>query len=465
VVRAFGTGSDPRDPIGDEGGEAPVPPEALVLELRAEDGAPAGTLRYGDLEQPGVVEGYTWCVGDECTSLIADFAFYPPVSEFLVVPPGTPIVVTGDGVADRLRLLSPDDEVVDRGPVDAVPAADGRYVLAVGASWSDGEQTGDASIFFGVQTLSSPEAAPDVLEVDCGYGATRTDSAVVQTRPDGVHVRFVGTDGFNGFEIVGTASSEESSGMGGSFEDGGGLQRMTVPPGRWEIGCATAQRPVDEDSAVSFEVVDPADHYAPVDPTCDGATTSSFTTAIPSSVPDDEMAARVLVGLAPADRVRGAGYGADTFLTGWMYVVDREGEAIAKLTLSEPDGAWGGTFEACPDSGIELATDVLAPAGAPDVLVLRCEGLGPAVHSDVVRLQADGLHVEATNVEHASAVIGVHSNEAAEAMIVPFEEATERFVWAIPPGPVQIGCRVEGQVTGSEPVDHLVEVEVLPADG
>jgi hypothetical protein len=79
--------------------------------------------------------------------------------------------------------------------------------------------------------------------------------------------------------------------------------------------------------------------------------------------------------------------------------------------------------------------------------------------------QADGLHVEATNLEFASAVVGIHSDEAGVLRVVPFEEATFRFVWDFPPGSIQVGCRVDGQVTGSEPVDHLLEVEVLPADG
>jgi hypothetical protein len=100
----------------------------------------------------------------------------------------------------------------------------------------------------------------------------------------------------------------------------------------------------------------------------------------------------------------------------------------------------------------------------PDVLVLRCEGLGPAADSGVVRLQPDGLHVEATNLEFASAVVGIHSDETAATLIVPFEEAIERFVWDIAPGSLQIGCRVEAE-TGSEPADHLIEIEVLPAEG
>jgi hypothetical protein len=85
--------------------------------------------------------------------------------------------------------------------------------------------------------------------------------------------------------------------------------------------------------------------------------------------------------------------------------------------------------------------------------------------SDVVRLQADGLHVEATNLEFASAIVGIHSEEAGELMIVPFEEATESIVWDIPPGSIQIGCRVDPEVTGAEPADHFLDVEVLPAEG
>jgi hypothetical protein len=367
IVRAFGTGPEPQAPA--TGDETPSPePDVLVLELRAQDGAPTGTLRFGDLEQRAIVDEYTWCVGQECTSMIADFVFYPPVNGYLVVPPGTPIHVSGDGAVERLRVLDPDGNEVEGEVGDVVPATDGRYVLAVEGAWSDGEETGSASMWFGVQTLSSPDAAPNVLEVDCSLGLARGDTAVVQTQTDGVHLRFVGTDGSTRFVIVPADDRPDGPLFSEPFQAGRNVFRLGLPPLRWRVACTMDDDPVEpaDDTAFEFEVVDPGGH------------------------------------------------------------------------------------------------DV--PSEVPDALVLRCEGLGPAVDSEVVRLQPDGLHVEATNLEFASAVVGIHSDEAAETMIVPFEEATERFVWDVPPGSLQIGCRAEAE-TGSEPADHLIEIDVLPAEG
>ena len=202
AVRVFGTGSD-----GLVGTPGPGSGERIVIELssgRGDSQAPEATMRYGDLEQDGVVEGYTWCVGDECAGGIADFAFYPPVSEYLVVPPGTPIEFTGDGVVERLRLYL---SAIDEGPVevegDRVPNANATYALEVEATWADeGGEHGESNFFFGVQALSSPSAAPDVLHVDCSAVVARTDTAVVRTQSDGLHVVFEGTDGFDEYGIV-----------------------------------------------------------------------------------------------------------------------------------------------------------------------------------------------------------------------------------------------------------------------
>lgn len=95
VVRAL-TPTEVRDAT-DEG----IPAETLTLELLASDEAPMATLRYGDQAQAGERESYNWCSGDDCVGGIADFVRYPPVWEYVVVPPGTPIRVTGDGTLRR----------------------------------------------------------------------------------------------------------------------------------------------------------------------------------------------------------------------------------------------------------------------------------------------------------------------------------------------------------------------------
>ena len=262
AVRILGTGPDRPPAVATPGEEATAPPiEPLVLELSSADGSPTATLRYGDQERAGVVESSTWCEGDDCTGLIADFAFYPPVSEYLVAPPGTPIEVAGDGTVARLEVMDPDGEPIADARRDAIPNADGRYVLRVEATWERGTTTGSASIFLGVQAIEGPLAAPDVLHVDCGFGAVRTDTAIVRTGPDGLRLVFDDTEGFRGFEIVTPAGSTsgESAAVGGRFGD---ERRATVPlaPGWWEIGCVRGQESIEAgDATVAFEVVDPSD--------------------------------------------------------------------------------------------------------------------------------------------------------------------------------------------------------------
>lgn len=473
VVRGFGTGTERPDPA--QTSDAAQAEPVLVLELRSGDDAPEGSLRYGDAEQHGVVEGYSWCVGEECTSMIADFAFYPPASEYLVVPLGTTIEVTGDGALERLRFTDPNGEYVAGGASETVPDVDGQYQVGVEASWSIGEETGDAMMWFGVQVLSSPEAAPDVLRVDCGYGVARSDSAVVRTQADGLHLIFRGTDGFRHFEIVtpeGTPSAE-ISGIGGGFEAEADSV-SPVSPGRWEVGCASRNGPVVAgDQTVAFELVDPDDHYAPAGVECRSLAAQEFASGIATTVPHGDAAAQLLTGLAPEDRLRGAGYDAESWALGPTYVVDRGGEAVAQLVLIAPETMWIGTFVACPGSGIALTEAATSPLpeepAVPDVLVLRCEGLGPAVDADTVRLQPDGLHIEATNVADATVVALDPEDGTVEALVFPFETATEAIVADVPPGPLWVGCRVpdeQGEIAGgpSEIPDAYVLVTVLPTD-
>lgn len=439
--------------------------QPLVLNLRSQNDGPVGILLYDDALQFGVVEGSTWCVGEECSSMTADFAFFPPVNDFLLVPPGTPIEVTGTGTVDELRALDPDGGILVEGIIQSLPDADGRYVLGVGATWSEGDQTGTAAMFFGVQVVSSIDDAPDVLHVDCSAGVARTDSAIVRALTDGVHFEFTGTEGFTEFGII-----HFSSGMGGSLV-GDGPQVMPVPPGPWEVGCGTGERPVElglGELTAAFEVVDPGDHYAPIDIGCFDRTAREFTSRIPGDVPAAEAAGRLLDGLGPGDRLPEAGYHSEAVgLPFVAFVVIRGQEAVARITL-QAGTTWRGTFESCRDSGITLSESETEPASVPDLLVLRCEGFGPAAESDTVRLQPDGLHLEVTNVADATVVALVPGSEP-DQIVFPFTQVTERYIVDVPEGPLWIGCRIpdeQGNIDGgpSEVPDAYVRVMVLQSD-
>jgi hypothetical protein len=476
AVRVFGTGSD-----GVVGTSGPVgSDERIVIDLSAGRGnsqAPEATMRYGDREQHGVAESYTWCVGDQCAGGIADFAFYPPVGEFVVVPPGTPIEFTGDGTAASLHITDPDGEPIAGVSGRAVPDANGQYVLEVRATWADegGGEHGESNFFFGVQALSSPSAAPDVLHVDCSAFVVRADTSVVRTQSDGLHVVFEGTDGFDEYGIVtpeGTPS-EDTFGVGGSFpfESQHGVP---VDPGVWEIGCGSPDRPVEAgELAAPFELVDPDDHWASFELKCAEPGEVSFTSGIPNSVTHEDAAAQLVAGLGSEDRLRGAGYGAEGYKLGIAYVVERAGESVARLVLTGGPDSWRGTFAACPESGIALTEAAASPSAAPEfpnVLVMRCEGLGPAVDADTVQLQPDGLHIEATNVADAVVIAIDPEDGTIEAIVHPFETVTERLVVDVPAGQLWIGCRVlneQGEVEGGpeDVPEAYVSVTVLPAEG
>jgi hypothetical protein len=484
AVRVFGTGSEDR--VAGTSGPAGSN-ERLVIELtsgRGDAQAPDATMRYGDQVQHGVWEGYTWCTMDEsgqeqCAGGIADFAFYPPVSEYLVVPPGTPIEFVGDGTVDTLDVTDPSGEPIAGAGSMAVPDANGRYVLEAGATWppADGEH-GDGNVFFGVQALSSLSAAPDVLHVDCSAVVARTDTAVVRTQSDGLHVVFEGTEGFDVYGIV----TPEGTSPGAMFGVGGPFpfeSRHGVPvdPGAWEIGCGTNDRPVEAgDLTAAFELVDPDDHWASFELGCRFVEEVSLSTSVASSVAPEDAAAHLMAGLDPGDRLRAVGYGAEGSELGIAYVVDHGGVSVARLVLRGGTETWQGTFATCPESGIVLSPDESptsppeVPADVPDVLVLRCEGFGPAADSEYVRLQSDGLHIEATNVADAAAIVVSADDGSIPEDLFPFETATEEFVIGVPAGSYRFGCRVAGQGGEIEGPpggrqEPYVQVIVLPVEG
>ncbi|MEX2421087.1 MAG: hypothetical protein WD670_04645 [Actinomycetota bacterium] len=442
------------------GGEDP----RLVLALVSTNLAPTATLHYGDQTVDVVTEGYEWCEveSDQCAGMVSDFAFYPPVSEYLVVPPGTPIEVTGDGAVGDFRVTDPDDNRVSGATELAVPDMNGLFAFQVTGEFERGQGT----FFFGVQSLDGPASAPDVLSIDCSTGMTRTDTAIVRTQADGLHVVATGTEGFDEFGVF-EPEGTGFFGVGGEFPQDGS-QGWPVDPGQWEIGCFRSEGPVGTgDQTVAFELVDPDDHWAPTQLTCPEGLVEAVetTTTIPSSVPHEEAAAQLLDGLAEGDRIRGAGYDPEQWLRGPIDVVERDGRAVARLVLS-PHETYGAEFAACADSGITLRVDV--GQAVPDVLVLRCEGLGPAIDTPTVRLQPDGLHIEASNIADAT-VVDVRAEGSDTPTLTPFLSVTERFVVDVGPGVVSIGCLVQdegGNVVGGPdefPLAYL-EVTVLPVE-
>ena len=239
-------------------------------------------------EPPPASSGETSITGSECSSYIADFAYYPPVSEFLVVPPGTPIEVVGPATITEMLVTDPNGEPfpATSGIPAALPSDDGMLVYDVHAEWPQG--TGD--FFFGIQTLGDPANAPDVLTLDCTSFVARLDTAVVRTQPDGLHLRIVGDT--NGFAI-GTpgpdGTGEPTSAIGGTDQGS-----VALRPGQWGIKCGKG-------SAIGsllapFELIDPDDHYAPWELTCAAGSGSTFSSSVPTSTPHADVIEQLVTG-------------------------------------------------------------------------------------------------------------------------------------------------------------------------
>lgn len=120
-----------------------------------------------------------------------------------------------------------------------------------------------------------------------------------------------------------------------------------------------------------------------------------------------------------------------------------------------------GAASAAPADTTE-ATDLI-----PDVLVLRCKGARPVLESEVVRLQADGLHVEAATSDAMAAHL-VADDGSTEAFVSAGSEPGT-FVVSVPPGKAWVVACLppdgEGQVAAG-PDDlpaSYARVTVLPA--
>jgi hypothetical protein len=470
--------------------------ETLVLELATSLGQPSATLLYGDERQEGVFESTNWCpngvtVPDaECSSSIADFAFFPPVNAFLVVPPGTPIELTGNGSVAAWQIKgAADGHTVDGSesgetPLAHVPGVDGRYAINVGAHWA----LGDANVWFGVQVLSSESAAPDVLTVDCSLGLAQTDTSVVRTQSNGLAIQVVNDTGSSDLEVQQDdgdtiAIRQPNAHNGAEFVYG-------VAPGSFAIGCG---RNVSRDATVPFELVDPDENYASWDLACGDLPQTSFTSTVPASHPHDLAISELLWGLAPDDRIRGAGYAADMWRLGPTYVVQRNRESVVRVVLGEEGETWSGTFQACDGTGITLSEKIVttggggsgptgsAPSGPtsatgvtavtdtplPSTLVVRCEGLGSAVDSTTVLLQVDGLHIDATNVADAFDVRVEDADGLVPGGEIVFERANERATLDIPSGTYWVGCEngmlIDTRAGHVEAPDSYIQIDVLPS--
>ncbi|MBA3691609.1 MAG: hypothetical protein H0W82_09400 [Actinobacteria bacterium] len=458
--RAFGgtstTGAEP----------TPSPSAApIALDLESNGGNPAATLSSGDASQEGTRGGYSWCGSDgECVSGHVDFATYPPVSEYLPVPAGAAVEVTGDGRLTGVQTVLPNG---DRAPADVrssmdplvSPSVPDRYVWILDAKWENGA----ANYYVGIEVAPPPDQVPDVLHLTCTPDSATLDSSRVRPRSDGFHVVVDASD-----EVVGGAVVNDPSmpfgGLGGPLQDDG-EKVLLVEPGTWHIGCYARGGGVEVGPAAArFEVVDPAGVYTPVALVCDEPTTRLFpVNGTPSSGADgryeptaqtvDESVAAV-PGILATDVVREAGYAdGPGFKGGPLYTVLRNGQAVARLHIPvEVSGSWSVSVDACPGTGIGPDAPPGAAGPTPDTVVVRCIGARAEVSTPIVNAQADGLHLEVENAGGTRAVTVASGWDRQRTLTVAVGDQglTSSVVVPARPGYVRISCRTND---GSDPGD------------
>jgi hypothetical protein len=298
-----------------------------------------------------------------------------------------------------------------------------------------------------------------------------------------VHIAIDASAEVTSADIVRGSSPDEFVGIGADAPQDGS-RAIGIEPGGWGIGCYAGARggvgpdDIHTERVAGFTVVDPEDRYAESNLTC--ADPYSLDRVIDLRAADDppstDSIRDKLTGLMEGDAVREAGYGdAAAFKLGLTYVVQRNGETIARITLGALPGSplTGAAVEACPGAGIDAAK--IVETGGPDtpvpgVAVLRCTTDGTELATPTVQVQADGLHIDATNVARATDIDVAPDGGDGLIGTDAFDGADHReVVLQVPPGPATIACRTpeHGSITGgpAEYPDLFVPIEILDPTG
>ena len=258
-----------------------VNPATLVFQARDE---PAGHLQFGGVLEDGVRGEYQWCDGSDaaCVAGIPEFATYPPVSEFMEIPAGTPLMLESSVPSIKAVFRTMDGDRAtptfeDPANLGSLPTEPGRYALEVHVAL-DGEDGahGSATFWFGVDVPGAETDAPvsDVLRVACSEEETNVLTPVVAAQADGVHV-LAEADGSSvevEFRYLGEAQAPGAFGGDIRTDD---PRPWPIAPGRTEIRCRGTSGPSAE-----FEVVDPNEYWLDGGLECaagDPATTSRHT--------------------------------------------------------------------------------------------------------------------------------------------------------------------------------------------
>jgi hypothetical protein len=393
-----------------------LPPEpgryVLVFEANYPEGV-ARTARLVDLAAPGAVQ-VAANEGGEVGAATASLAIDGEAHDGLLVASkftqsdvsaespqrdaifSDDVYIAVERGTSLVRDTSPDGwlasliPVGDRGgggslSIDPMPAPEttfdvdaGRYVLMVRATWKHGkigwanDGTREEAVFqFPIEVVQATTAPSDpadrdgetaatgepsdVLRVRCDDGTTTVLAPVVAAQEDGVRVVVVplGPPAQIQFRQVGITGT-----FGGSIDADGASHPWPMAPGPTEVQCGPDPSGFEE--AATFEVVDPAGHWAePVLACGDAGSTEAVGYDGGAAEWVDEPAAirGILRGVQPDDRVMRPLYGRDR-LDRWAIVRDGEVVGLVWFTwvtdASDPRGGGFGrvTGDVCSSSGI-----------------------------------------------------------------------------------------------------------------
>jgi hypothetical protein len=427
-------GDDPRVLIGDPGAwpdsdrferidRLPAEPGRYVLVFEADyaEGV-ARTTRVVDLAAPGAVqvaatEGgeldavasllidgkandgflvrstFTQSDGGDLSAPLLSFSD----DDYIEVERGTSLVrdTTTSGFLASLIPIAARDGAGGSLSIDPLPApavtfdvAPGRYVLVVRVIWKHGETgrandgtRGEAVFNFPIEIVEASTASPgltdrdggsaatgepsDVLKVRCADRETTVLTPVVAAQGDGVRVVVepVGPPAQIQFRQVGITGT-----FGGSIDADGASHPWPIAPGPTEVQCGPDPSGFEE--AATFEVVDPAGHWAEPVLSCGdagGTEVVGYDGGAAEWVDEPAAIRGILRGVLPDDRVMRPLYGRDR-LDRWVIVRDGDVVGLVWFTwvtdASDPRG--GGLGRVTGDVCAGIGIDGTVPPRDPD---------------------------------------------------------------------------------------------------
>jgi hypothetical protein len=196
-------------------------------------------------------------------------------------------------------------------------------------------------------------AAPaDVGRIVCETNAIRIETPEVRAFADGVHFVLENPGDVWGL-LFHPRSWDYGQAEGVTFHDDVMDDISAMPPGSVTVACLPTSRASYDDpeaATATISIVDPDGLYVPWNLTCGFG--EQFRMRIPAS--DDSGPTDVLrrvPGVLLSDELRSPNFPESP--QHWpTFVVDRDGEAIARIQGPWIDGSWELIVNACPGSGI-----------------------------------------------------------------------------------------------------------------